>query len=197
MKPCPSIPLFMRSTRGCGSELSRKYQAAVILATVPEQEWDAMVSHGFDAIWFMGVWERSPAGIAIAMRNKGLLEDSGAPSPIFRPEDNVGSPYCVRRYVVDQHLGGPEGLAAARRLSRSPASIFCSISCRTMWRLTTRGSSITLNTSSGEMKKTLRENPASFMRPVRKVCACGRDPYFPAWPDVLQLNAFHAGCVRR
>ncbi len=23
--------------------------------------------------------------------------------------------------------------------------------------------------------------------------ACGRDPYFPAWPDVLQLNAFHPG----
>jgi hypothetical protein len=25
------------------------------------------------------------------------------------------------------------------------------------------------------------------------VCACGRDPYFPAWPDVLQLNAFDPG----
>ena len=23
--------------------------------------------------------------------------------------------------------------------------------------------------------------------------ACGRDPYFPPWPDVLQLNAFHSG----
>jgi hypothetical protein len=25
------------------------------------------------------------------------------------------------------------------------------------------------------------------------VCACGRDPFFPAWPDVLQLNAFQPG----
>jgi hypothetical protein len=25
------------------------------------------------------------------------------------------------------------------------------------------------------------------------VFACGRDPYFPAWPDVLQLNAFQPG----
>jgi hypothetical protein len=25
------------------------------------------------------------------------------------------------------------------------------------------------------------------------VYACGRDPYFPAWPDVLQLNVFHPG----
>jgi len=25
------------------------------------------------------------------------------------------------------------------------------------------------------------------------VFACGRDPFFPAWPDVLQLNAFNPG----
>ena len=25
------------------------------------------------------------------------------------------------------------------------------------------------------------------------VFACGRDPFFPAWPDVLQLNAFDPG----
>jgi len=28
------------------------------------------------------------------------------------------------------------------------------------------------------------------------VIACGKDPYFPAWPDVLQLNAFHPGLRR-
>ena len=63
----------------------------------------------------MGVWERSPAGIAISMRNEGLLEDFRRALPDFSPEDNVGSPYCVRRYVVDEHLGGPSGLAAARK----------------------------------------------------------------------------------
>jgi hypothetical protein len=33
-------------------------------------------------------------------------------------------------------------------------------------------------------------DPASFIAANGKVFACGRDPYFPAWPDVLQLNAF-------
>ncbi len=27
----------------------------------------------------------------------------------------------------------------------------------------------------------------------KRVFACGRDPFFPAWPDVLQLNAFQPG----
>ena len=30
--------------------LSRKYQQPINLATVPEQEWDAIASYGFDAI---------------------------------------------------------------------------------------------------------------------------------------------------
>ncbi len=36
-------------------------------------------------------------------------------------------------------------------------------------------------------------DPASFLAIGAGVFACGRDPFFPAWPDVLQLNAFNAG----
>jgi hypothetical protein len=36
-------------------------------------------------------------------------------------------------------------------------------------------------------------DPASFLAVGSNVYACGRDPYFPAWPDVLQLDAFSAG----
>src|SRR3954462_12684901 len=100
-------------------ELSQKYQRPVNLANVPPEEWDSIAAYGFDAVWFMGVWERSPEGIAIAQRNPGLLDDFRRALPDFTPEDNVGSPYCVRRYVVDSHLGGPAGMAAAREaLSR-------------------------------------------------------------------------------
>ena len=62
----------------------------------------------------MGVWERSPAGIAIALENEGLVESFRRALPDFVTEDVVGSPYCIRDYRVDAHLGGPEGLAAAR-----------------------------------------------------------------------------------
>ena len=55
------------------SELSRKYRKAVDLSSVPSAEWDAIAAYGFDAVWLMGVWERSPAGIRIANQNKNLL----------------------------------------------------------------------------------------------------------------------------
>ena len=166
---------------------------ALDLATVPEQEWDAIADQGFDAVWFMGVWERSPAGIGISMRNDGLLQDFRRALPDFAPEDNVGSPYCVRRYVVDEHLGGPEGLAAARR------------------HLAQRGLRLILDFVPNHVApdnpwvsdhpeyfiqgsaEDARSDPGSFIECGGKVFACGRDPYFPAWPDVLQLNAFHPG----
>src|SRR5512136_2664380 len=119
MRAWPKYPIIYEiNTWVWLGELSRKYGRNVDLGTVPKPDWDAIASPGFDAVWFMGVWERSPAGIAISMRNKGLLEDFRRALPDFSAEDNVGSPYCVRRYVVDEHLGGPKGLAAARSMLR-------------------------------------------------------------------------------
>ena len=39
---------------------------------VPAEEWDRIAALGFDAVWLMGVWERSPAGTAIALRQPSL-----------------------------------------------------------------------------------------------------------------------------
>jgi hypothetical protein len=36
------------------------------LSSFPAAEWNAIAAYGFDAVWLIGVWERSPAGIAIA-----------------------------------------------------------------------------------------------------------------------------------
>ena len=172
------------------NDLSRKYGRAVDFSSVPAEEWARIAAGGFDAVWFMGVWERSPAGIAIAQRNAGLQDDFRRALPDFVPEDNVGSPYCVRRYVVDPHLGGTEGLAEARAALRE------------------RGMRLILDFVPNHVAPDhpwvgehpeyfvhgsvadLGYDPASFIESGGKVFACGRDPYFPAWPDVLQLNAF-------
>lgn len=173
------------------SEMSHKYARTVDLFSVPSAEWDAIAAFGFDAVWFMGVWERSPSGIAISNHNKNLLEDFRRALPDFRAEDNVGSPYCVRRYVVDKHLGGSEGLAVARReLSKRGMNLILDfvpnhVAPDHPWVAQTphyfiRGSA-----------DDLKNDPTSYKEVGGEVFACGRDPYFPAWPDVLQLNAFH------
>ncbi|MBA5867496.1 MAG: alpha-amylase [Nitrospira sp. CR1.3] len=174
-------------------ELSKKQRERITLATVPAQEWDAIATYGFDAVWFMGVWERSPAGIAISMRNEGLLKDFRRALPDFAPQDNVGSPYCVRRYVVDQQLGGPEGLAKARKMlaDRGMKLILDFVPNHVApdhpW--VTEHPDYFIQGSADDLAR----QPNDFIQAGGKVLACGRDPYFPAWPDVLQLNAFNSG----
>ena len=194
MKTWPKHPVIYEiNTWVWLGELARKYKRPVNLGTVPPEAWDQIVSFGFDAVWFMGVWERSPAGIAIAMQNKGLIEDFRRALPDFRPEDNVGSPYCVRRYVVDEHLGGRESLAIARReLAKRGLKLILDfvpnhVAPDHPWVIEHPDYFVQGNADDA------RNDPASFVEAGGKVFACGRDPYFPAWSDVLQLNAFNVG----
>jgi hypothetical protein len=175
------------------SELSQKHERHVDLSSVPSAEWDVIAAYGFDAVWLMGVWERSPAGIAIANRNSSLLEAFRAALPDFRPEDNVGSPYCVRRYVVDAHLGGPEGLAVARReLMKRGIRLMLDfvpnhVAPDHPW--SAEHPEYFIHGSADDAIN----DPSSYIDVRGTTFACGRDPYFPAWPDVLQLNAFAPG----
>jgi Alpha amylase, catalytic domain len=175
------------------SELSLRTGTSVDLGSVPSDEWDAIAKFGFDAVWLMGVWERSPAGISIANQNKNLVDDFRRTLPDFRLEDNVGSPYCIRRYVVDKHLGGPEGLAITRReLARRGMKLILDfvpnhVAPDHPWvaehpEYFVRGNA-----------EDARNDPASYLEVQGYVCARGRDPFFPAWPDVLQLNVFQPG----
>jgi Alpha amylase, catalytic domain len=175
------------------SELRVKTGRPVDLGSVPEDEWDALARFGFDAVWFMGVWERSPAGIAIANRNMNLMADFRRALPDFNPQDNVGSPYSIRRYVVDAHLGGPEGLAIARReLAKRGMRLLLDfvpnhVAPDNPW--VTEHMDYFVRGSSEDAKN----DPASYIEVEGTFYACGRDPNFPAWPDVLQLNAFWPG----
>ena len=194
MNPWPKHPVIYEINAWTWlRELSRKYRQPITLKTVPAEEWDALAAWGFDAVWLMGVWERSPAGIRVARGHQGLQGDFRRALSDFTPDDVVGSPYCVHRYVVDEHLGGPDGLIAAR------------------WALANRGMRLVLDFVPNHVApdhpwvlehpeyfirgnaEDLTRAPAEYFEAGGNVLACGRDPFFPPWTDVAQLNAFDPG----
>jgi len=172
------------------SEQSRAAGRPVTLADVPASAWDEVTPDGIDAVWLMGVWERSPAGLELTNANAGLQASFREALPDLRSADVIGSPYCVRRYVVDASFGGPQGLAEARAV------------------LAARGIRLLLDyvpnhvapdhpwvTSHPDLfvnghEADIEAEPASWVRAGGHILAHGRDPYFPPWPDVVQLNAF-------
>ena len=125
MIPWPGNPVIYEiNTWVWLGELSRKYRTPVDLATVPEQEWDAIAALGFDAVWFMGVWERSPAGIEISMRNQGLLADFKRALPDFSAAGQCRLALLrapLRRRRTSRRTGGAWQQPA--RLSQSTAFV--------------------------------------------------------------------------
>lgn len=174
-------------------ELSLAHNRPVTLANVPAAAWDELAALHVDAIWLMGVWERSPAGIVVALENRGLMADFERALPDFTRVDVIGSPFSVRRYRVDERLGGPEGLAIARgELKRRGLRLVLDfvpnhVAPDHHWLREHPEYFI-----GGDAADLARE-PEAFFAAGEQVIARGRDPYFPPWPDVAQLNAFHPG----
>ncbi len=181
-------------------DLSARYRHPVTLADVPPQEWDALAEYRLDAVWLMGVWERSPAGRRIARQHPGLQEEYRRALPDYTAGDVVGSPYAVRRYQVEAQLGGPAGDAEGLAVAREELSL--------------RGMRLLLDYVPNHVavdhpwvfdhpeyfiqgdSADLVEQPDYFFEAGGHVLAHGRDPHFPAWTDTAQLNAFHPGLRR-
>jgi len=171
--------------------LSADRQEPVTLGTVPDETLDALAAWGFDAVWLMGVWERSPAGRQQALAQRGLLAEYRRALPDFAPQDVVGSPFAVRQYTVDARLGGPGELAALRaRLAARGLKLILDyvpnhVARDHDWLLSAPDC---LLQSTG---RDLVEHPEIFFAgPEGRIFAHGRDPHFSPWTDTAQINVF-------
>jgi hypothetical protein len=170
--------------------LSRAAGRPVTLAEVPDSAWDEVTPDGADAVWLMGVWQRSPAGRDLALADDGLQASFRDALPDLRRHDVLGSPYCVRDYRVDDLFGGPPALAQARAaLARRGVRLILDyvpnhVAPDHPW-VTSRPDLFVNGTESD-----LAAEPSGWVRAGDRILAHGRDPYFPAWPDVVQLDAF-------
>ena len=155
MPVLPKQPLIYEiNTWAWLAELSRRHKSHITLSNVPPEEWDAIASFGFDAVWLMGVWQRSPAGIRLARGTAPLLEEYRKALPDFTPDDIPGSPYCIRDYSVDAQLGGPEALYRARKaVAACGLGLILDFVPNHVARITT-GSSSTPSSSSRGMPRT-------------------------------------------
>ena len=178
-------------------ELSRQLGRTVGLSTVPAHEWDRLAALRVDAVWLMGVWQRSPAGLAIARRNPELVSSFGQALPDLHVDDVIGSPYCVGSYQLEPRFGEPEALATARGelASRGIGLILDYVPNHVApdhpW--TTEHPDYFIRGTAADVEA----DPASFLETSAGVLANGKDPYFAPWPDVVQLNAFSPRLRRR
>lgn len=189
----PHYPsLYQINTRVWLTELSHSLGRRATLDDIPEGELQRLSEIGFDWIWLLSVWQTGPGAQQVSRHNAEWRREFQETLPDLREEDIAGSGFAITGYTVHENLGGDAALARLRE------------------RLRRRGLRLMLDFVPNHMgldHPWIEEHPDYFIQGseldltrtpqnytwVKRqrgdlLLAHGRDPYFPGWPDTLQLN---------
>jgi glycosidase len=182
---CPL--LYEINTRCWLRALSEKIGTSITLASVPDAEFDTWQRLGFTHIWLMGVWTTGPLARAEALKHSELRKAYDQALPGWTDADVPGSPYAIGDYRVPAALGGDAGLEAFReKLRRYGLKLMLDF----------------VPNHLGLDHSLVKEQPGLFVQSPTQVpgtfmqltpagplwLAHGKDPYFPAWSDVAQVD---------
>jgi len=189
----PRYPsLYQVNTRVLLTELSRRLGRRATLDDMPDADLDHLAAQGFDWVWLLSVWQTGAAGQRVSRTHPEWRREFEQTLPDLQDEDIAGSGFAITGYTVADPLGGNEALARLRT------------------RLAARGMRLMLDFVPNHTAldhpwvdqhpeyyvsgtdEQLAQAPANYTRVRRAggdlVLAHGRDPYFPGWPDTLQLD---------
>jgi hypothetical protein len=184
--------LFQINTRVWLTELSRNLGRRATLDDIPDAELDRLSDDGFEWIWMLSVWQTGLAAQRISRSNPEWRHEFELTLPDLRDEDIAGSGFAISGYTVHRDLCGDAALARLRD------------------RLRKRGLKLMLDFVPNHTapdhswveehpeyyvhgtEADVAREPQNYVRVNRVdgdlVLAYGRDPYFPGWPDTLQLD---------
>lgn len=184
--------LYQINTRVWLTQLSRKLERAATLDDIADDELDRVAELGFDWVWMLSVWQTGLAGQLVSRTNPEWRKEFIETLEDLREEDIGGSGFAITSYTVSAQLGGSASLARLRK------------------RLADRGLKLMLDFVPNHValdhpwvedhpeyfipgtEDLLTREPQNYLLVKREkddlILAHGRDPYFPGWPDTLQLD---------
>lgn len=169
-------------------DLSRKADNQITLGNVPDSELERWANFGFNAIWLMGVWERSSGSRKIASEDPGLIREYDLILPDHKLTDVIGSPYAIKSYTVDPMLGGNDDLIKFRQQLKAYGLLLILDFVSNHFAL----DHAWLNDHperlvTGDPGK-LKDNPHNYYRVGEQIFAHGRARYSSGWTDTVQLD---------
>jgi alpha amylase-like protein len=184
--------LYQINTRVWLTELSAALGRAATLDDISDSDLGSFAEMGFDWVWLLSVWQTGPAGQQISRSNPEWRKEFRQTLPDLREEDIRGSGFAISSYAVDRRLGGDAALARLReRLRRRGLRLLLDfVPNHTALDHPWVEEHPEYYISGTELD--MARSPQDYFRVKREggdmILAHGRDPYFPSWPDVLQLN---------
>jgi hypothetical protein len=177
--------------------LLREIGPRATLDNIPDAVLDRVAALGFDIVWMLGVWQTGEAGRQVSRTNPDLRRGYEQELPDVTDADVCGSPFAVQDYTVHRDFGGDAALARLRQRLQQRG-------LRLMLDFVPNHTALDHGWTKSHPEFYIRGNeddlahePHNWQRigsgPQARILAHGRDPYFPGWPDTLQLNYCHEG----
>jgi hypothetical protein len=194
VNPLPLYPtLYQINTRILLGEIGPR----ATLDDIPDARLDRLAALGFDVIWMLGVWQTGPAGRQVSRTQPDWRRGYPHDLPDVTDEDICGSPFAVQEYTVHRDFGGDAALARLRqRLHQRGLRLLLDFvpnhtALDHPW--TQTHPEFYLSGSEADLAREPQNWQRIASGELTLILAHGRDPYFPGWPDSLQLNYRHAG----
>ncbi len=164
---------------------------------VPQEYWYDLYLKGFNNIWLMGVWRTNESVIKEYCFESGLVGDYGKALKDWNEKDVIGSPYSIDCYEISPAIGTKEEIIELKNYLNSLGIklILDFVSNHFSAHSSLIETNPELFLSANE--DFLQRNSYTFFRSKNsKIFAHGRDPFFPAWQDTIQVNYFNENTRR-
>lgn len=161
------------------------------LADVPASFWDYLVEKKIDCLWLMGIWELADSAIEAYAFEAGLVESYRSALENWQPEDVIGSPYAIDQYAINPQIGTEEDLKDVKQqLNQRGIKLILDFVPNHF------SAHSSLVATRPELflqgnKRLLAADPSTYYKYQNAIFAHGKDPYFTAWQDTIQVNYFH------
>jgi len=189
----PRYPsLYEINTRVWLTELSLTLGRRATLDDIPNAELDRLAEMGFDWIWFLSVWQTGPEAQQVSRSNAEWRKEFLETLPDLRDDDIPGSGFAVTDYTAHRALGGDAALARLReRLAKRGLKLMLDFVPNHMglghpW--VEDHPDYFIEGSEIDLARAPQNHTWAKRQRRNLLLAHGRDPYFPGWPDTLQLN---------
>jgi glycosidase len=188
-----TFPLLVQvNTRVYLTDLSATLGRKATLDDLPDSDLGYLASFDVDWVWFLSVWQTGKKGQMISRQNPEWVREFHETLPDLAEEDIAGSGFAITRYEVSEEIGGE---AALSRLRKRLADLGMKLMLDFVPNHTGLDHWWVEDHIDFYMQATeqdIEREPANYTRISLKsgnmILAHGRDPYFPGWPDTLQLN---------
>jgi glycosidase len=193
MKALPAHPsLYQINTRVWLTGMSRSLGRPGTLDDIADADLDHLAERGFDWIWLLSVWQTGAAAQQVSRSNPEWRREFKETLPDLREEDIAGSGFAITAYTVHRDLNGDAALARLRqRLRMRGLRLLLDFVPNHMaldhpW--TKQHPDHSIHGSDSDLTRTPQNYYRLQAETMSPVLAHGRDPYFPGWPDTVQLD---------